>query len=135
MKSTILGILRIHGGESLLTEFESAAGDWQIEIIPRPDGITFSRPLVISRNNLIVQLAHYTVSTYDTDYDPILEFRVEGDEWIPVSIYKFHTGLKIVGEDISSDEFDLMMQDWKTSLDDYADLTQACVKGRLPSKL
>ncbi|KAJ3324981.1 hypothetical protein HDV06_005570 [Boothiomyces sp. JEL0866] len=103
------GIQRILEGHGLQLD-----GSKTVEI--HPVGNLFSKPLVISVQPTAILAGQYTTSTYDIDYDPIIEFVKEETFWKVQSIYKWHHGLKVVGKDISDNEAQEYAQDWVQDL-------------------
>ncbi|KAJ3312764.1 hypothetical protein HDV04_002728 [Boothiomyces sp. JEL0838] len=81
-----------------------------------PIGNLFSKPLIISVQPTTLVAGQYTTSTYDIDYDPIIEFVREESLWKVHSIYKWHNGLKIVGKDITKNEAQEYVQEWVQDL-------------------
>lgn len=133
MKDAISTILRSH---IELDAFQAADAYWQVEIVPSDGSTSFSRPLSIAKQGQFISIAHYTISTYDVDYDPIVEFEIVGNDWIPVSIFKFHSGQRLVGKTITLQEANEMVKNWKNDIIDagYADTSQARIK-TIQSKL
>ncbi|KAJ3164181.1 hypothetical protein HDU88_005493 [Geranomyces variabilis] len=133
----VTGILAAHG---LADSFRSAHPEriWSVEIRPKEGATTgFSLPLVIAREGCIIRLGSYTVSTWDVDYDPILELDtcVAGSQpWRLVSLYRFHAGtVEFPAGDNDENEANLRIEaetyadDWVRALEDrgYADTSQA----------
>ncbi|KAH6575979.1 hypothetical protein BASA50_007048 [Batrachochytrium salamandrivorans] len=138
MEDSIRAILEAFG---LLSEFMSSQeypqSIWSIEIGPTEGSTAFSRPLVISREGNIVRLAHYVMSTYDIEYDPLMEFAVGIDGcWVPISVFRHWSGLKFINKDIPVDEATALATQWATSLleNGYNNPDLACVsrKSDLP---
>ncbi|KAJ3180503.1 hypothetical protein HDU87_002012 [Geranomyces variabilis] len=106
---------------------------------PRVEGATtgFSLPLIIAREGSMIRLGSYTVSTYDFDYDPLIELDTSilgGEQWRLVSLYRFHAGTVEFAaestdeiEDTLRVEAEAFADDWVRALEDrgYADTRQA----------
>ncbi|KAJ3274784.1 hypothetical protein HDV01_001987 [Terramyces sp. JEL0728] len=103
------GIERILEGHGLQID-----GTKTIEI--HPIGNLFSKPLIISVQPSLILAGQYTTSTYDIDYDPIIEFVKDESSWKVQSIYKWHHGLKVVGKDIQQTEAQGIVQEWVNDL-------------------
>ncbi|TPX57790.1 hypothetical protein PhCBS80983_g03598 [Powellomyces hirtus] len=119
-------ILRAHG---LFDAFLNTSPDriWSIEIRPKEGATTgFSLPLIIAREGSMVRLASYTVSTYDVDYDPVLEFEVISINWRIASLYRFHTGTCVFAETDDRTEADAFAAQWCEVLLErgYSDVSQ-----------
>ncbi|KAI8918486.1 hypothetical protein DFJ77DRAFT_455785 [Powellomyces hirtus] len=131
-------ILRAHG---LFDAFLNTSPDriWSIEIRPKEGATTgFSLPLIIAREGSMVRLASYTVSTYDVDYDPVLEFEVISinpaatiavpalTSWRIASLYRFHTGTCVFAETDDRTEADAFAAQWCEVLLErgYSDVSQ-----------
>ncbi|KAI9093009.1 hypothetical protein DFS34DRAFT_631273 [Phlyctochytrium arcticum] len=102
LEHVIIDILKTHDIFPAFAEHPNDGTVWSVEILPSEGSQAFSRPLVIAREGNIISLAHYTISTYDIDYDPLMEFSIPegqslipetGSRWQLLSIYAFHSGL------------------------------------------
>jgi hypothetical protein len=137
MREMIQRILQAHNA---IDEFNCSIREkiyFEMEIIPSEEGTSFSRPLsIISTGNNVI-LSHYTISTYDVDYNPLIEFRVEGDTWIPLSIFRFFSGLRVVGETINMDEILEICKEWEKDLETfgYLDPSQGKPNSKFHSNL
>lgn len=119
MRKFIAQILRSHN--------LSLQNDFSIEIQAQEGACSFSRPLVIYKKGPLVILAHYTVSTYDTDYDPLVE--LDAETFAVISWYRFHSGLRVVSKDLDETVASSMLDEWKQQLEQsgYLDSSQTCI--------
>lgn len=74
-----------------------------------------------------MRLAHYTISTYDVDFDPFVEFDVceKTDTWRVKSIYQFHSGYRTILEE-EEEKAMAFIAAWSETLKErgYADARQ-----------
>ncbi|EGF82336.1 hypothetical protein BATDEDRAFT_22722 [Batrachochytrium dendrobatidis JAM81] len=140
MKTAIHTILNTFGlNDDFVTAGSNLDSIWSIEIESKVGSTSFSRPLVIAREGMIIRLAHYTVSTYDVEYDPLVEFLVQDESWTILSIYSHGSGNRVVGETLTVKEADAIVTAWASRLLEtgYNDPNQACIsrKNLVQSKL
>ncbi|KAI8894011.1 hypothetical protein BC833DRAFT_606488 [Globomyces pollinis-pini] len=77
-----------------------------------PIGSKFSKPLLVIRYSNKLQCAQFTESAYDKDYDPIIEWIINGNTLELVSIYRWHQGLLTVGKNIKKSDADDFVDNW-----------------------
>ncbi len=129
MKAAIATLLRTHAYPDAERVLEAANGQVDLAIVSI--GTTFSRPLLLSRFGAMLQLAHYTTSTYDIDLAPLVTFTVTpSGDWVPQSLFRFHEGLRVVGQAISPAEMEQMLAEWAVELleNGYNDRSQALLQ-------
>ncbi|KNC97411.1 uncharacterized protein SPPG_07335 [Spizellomyces punctatus DAOM BR117] len=131
MKTVLNDILTAYG---LLLDFDAASDGtlWSIEIRPKEGATAYSRPLIIAREGPVLRLAHYTVSTYDIDYDPFVEFDMSSSDWPVISIYRFHTGYQCFDPNgAEQDEARAFIKEWAEGLVErgYCDASHGVVVG------
>ncbi|KAI8815728.1 uncharacterized protein EV422DRAFT_572544 [Fimicolochytrium jonesii] len=114
MESVIHAILAAH---NLLDSFHEARDFWSVEVQPAEGSTGFYLPLIIARDGPIVSLAHYTISTYDVDYDPLAEFEISApaqapSAWRLLSVYRFHAGFLAFDENGAQGEATRFVDEW-----------------------
>ena len=88
--------------------------DFAIEVQPRPEAISFSRPLCITKDKQDLHLAHYTQSEWDIDYNPWII--IDLNTWQPRSVYRFYQGQLKVGVDLGLEEALTLLDQWAQDL-------------------